>query len=125
VSGAQDKRGKGGAKTKAGNGAKAGNGTSSVGKEDPTALPPGAADDEQLTPEVKAAFAMIVTRLEKRRKINLAAYLLALVTMIVGLVGGILFMAAAPHTFRGWIFFVPFAIIGVIFWVFGRWAKRA
>jgi hypothetical protein len=89
------------------------------------AKPPAPSDDEELTPEVKAAFALVVARLEKRRKINLAAYLLALVTMIFGLVGGLLFIAAAPGKFRGWILFVPLAIIGVIFWVFGRWAKRA
>jgi len=81
--------------------------------------------DEELTPEVKAAFALIVARLEKRRKISLAAYLLALVTMVVGIVGGLWFIAAAPGTFRGWILLVPLGLVGLIFWVFGRWAKRA
>ncbi len=81
--------------------------------------------DEELTPEVKAAFAMVVQRLEKRRKIKLTAYLLALVVMVVGLVGSLLYMAAAPRQFRGWALFVPLALTGIIFWVFGRWEKRA
>jgi hypothetical protein len=34
-------------------------------------------------------------------------------------------MAAAPHTFRGWIFLRPSRIIGVILLGLGRWAKRA
>ncbi len=79
-----------------------------------------------LPPEVKEAFTLVVRRLEKRRKINLAGYLLALVVMITGLVGGLAYMGgAAKGEFRGWILVVPLALIGLIFWVFGRWAKRA
>jgi hypothetical protein len=86
------------------------------------ALPAGA---EELPEDVKLAFATVVLRLEKRRKITLAGYLLSLLTMIIGLVGGLIFIAMGPGQFRGWILFVPFAVIGVIFWFFGRWAKRA
>ena len=86
------------------------------------ALPAGA---EELPEDVKQAFAAVVLRLEKRRKITLAGYLLSLLTMIIGLVGGLVFIAMGPGQFRGWILFVPFAVIGVIFWFFGRWAKRA
>jgi hypothetical protein len=82
-------------------------------------------DDEELTPEVKAAFAMVVERLEKRRRIKLTAYLLALVVMLGGLVGALLYMAAAPKQFRGWALFLPLLFTGFIFWIFGRWEKRA
>jgi peptidoglycan/LPS O-acetylase OafA/YrhL len=83
---------------------------------------PGA--DEELTPEVKLAFTLVVERLEKRRRIKLVAYLLALVVMVLGLVGALLFMAAAPKQFRGWALFLPLLATGTIFWVFGRWEKR-
>jgi hypothetical protein len=83
------------------------------------------ASDAQLTPEVKEAFAAVVRRLEKRRKINLAAYLLALIIMLVGTFGGLAFMAMGPGKFRGWILVVPIALVGLVFWTFGRWAKRA
>jgi peptidoglycan/LPS O-acetylase OafA/YrhL len=83
---------------------------------------PGA--DEELTPEVKLAFTMVVERLEKRRRIKLVAYLLALVVMVLGLVGALLYMAAAPKQFRGWALFLPLLATGTIFWVFGRWEKR-
>ena len=84
----------------------------------------GPAADEELTPEVKLAFTMVVERLEKRRRIKLVAYLLALVVMVLGLVGALLFMAAAPKQFRGWALFLPLLATGTIFWVFGRWEKR-
>jgi hypothetical protein len=87
--------------------------------------PPAGDKDEELTPEVKAAFAMVVARLEKRRRIKLMAYGLALLVMLGGLVGALLFMAAAPTKFRGWALFLPLLCTGLIFWVFGRWEKRA
>jgi hypothetical protein len=80
--------------------------------------------DDELTPEVKQAFALVVARLEKRRRIKLLAHLSALVVMVVGLVGALLFMAAGPGHFRGWALFVPLIVTGAIFWVFGRWEKR-
>jgi hypothetical protein len=83
------------------------------------------AADAELTPEVKEAFAQVVRRLERRRKINIAAYLLALVVMLGGMFGGLAFMAAGHGKFRGWILIVPIALVGLIFWGFGRWAKRA
>ena len=81
--------------------------------------------DDELTPEVKLAFAMVVECIEKRRKIKLMAYLLALVVMVGGLVGSLLFMAASPKSFRGWALFLPLLATGTIFWIFGRWEKRA
>jgi uncharacterized membrane protein len=81
--------------------------------------------DEELTPEVKQAFALVVARIEKRRRIKLVAYLLALAVMVFGLVGALLFMAAGPGKFRGWALFLPLLATGCIFWIFGRWEKRA
>ena len=85
---------------------------------------PAAPADEELTPEVKAAFAMVVARLEKRRKINLTAYLLAFLVMVGGIIGSLFYIAAAPGEFRGWILLVPLGVTGLIFSIFGRWAKR-
>jgi hypothetical protein len=81
--------------------------------------------DEELTPEVKQAFEMVLTRLAKRRKIKLTAYLLALVVMVAGTLGALLFMAAKPTQFRGWALFLPLIATGLIFWLFGRWEKRS
>jgi hypothetical protein len=96
---------------------------SSAGPPAAPAVPPG--PDDELTPEVKQAFAMVVERIEKRRKIKLMAYLLALVVMVFGLIGALLFMAAGPGRFRGWALFLPLLATGCIFWGFGRWEKRA
>ena len=86
---------------------------------------PAPQNDDELTPEVKAAFALVVERLAKRRRIKLVAHLLALVVMVLGLIGALLFIAAAPTKFRGWALFLPLFAAGIIFWVFGRWEKRA
>jgi peptidoglycan/LPS O-acetylase OafA/YrhL len=96
-----------------------------VSKKRPVAPPPAAPGaQEELTPEVKLAFTMVVARLEKRRRIKLVAYLLARVVMVVGLAGALVFIAANPKQFRGWALFLPLLATGTILWTFGRWEKR-
>jgi hypothetical protein len=82
-------------------------------------------DDDSITPEVREAFMKTVARIEKRRKIRLWGYFLALVVMIVGLLASLYYMGLAPHEFRGWAFLVPIAVVGLILWAFGRWSRRA
>ena len=82
-------------------------------------------DDEQIPLEVKEAFTRVVLRVEKRRKINLLAMLIALVVMLVGLPLGLAYMGnGRPGEFRGWILLVPLSTVGLVLWLFGKWARK-
>ena len=81
--------------------------------------------DENRTPEQRAALLRAFERLQKRRRIYLAAYLLALTIAVTGLVATLVIYGRAQRgAFVAWIFLVPMGLIGAVFWLFGRWAKR-
>jgi hypothetical protein len=84
-----------------------------------------ALDDEGITPEVREAFMQTVARIEKRRKILLWGYLLALPILIIGTLASLYYMGLAPREFRSWALLVPIAIVGAVLWGFGRWSRRA
>jgi len=45
--------------------------------------------------------------------------------MLVGTVAALVVYGRAPRgTFVGWVFLCPFAAVGAILWLFGRWARR-
>jgi peptidoglycan/LPS O-acetylase OafA/YrhL len=67
----------------------------------------------------------VIERVERRRKIMLAGYLIALVLLVGGQVIALyVFSQARPGTFIGWIFFVPFLAVGLTLWLFG-WLSRS
>ena len=79
----------------------------------------------QLTPEEAAHFVAILERSIRKRRIQLIGYLIALVVLLVGEVAALAYYGAAPEgAFVGWVFFLPFLAIGLIFFAFGRWANR-
>jgi len=81
--------------------------------------------DVKLTAAEMAAFVRAVGRAQKRRRILLGGYLLALAVMLVGTVAALVVYGRAPRgTFVGWVFLCPFAAVGAILWLFGRWARR-
>jgi hypothetical protein len=66
-----------------------------------------------------------IEQVERKRKIMLAGYLLAAFLLIVGQVTAFFVFATAPSgVFVGWVFFVPFLVVGLVLWGFGRWAGR-
>ncbi len=82
--------------------------------------------DEGLTPEQIQLLADAIGRAEKRRKIMLAGYLVALIILLVGVPTCFVIVGrAARGVFVGWVFFVPWSLVGVTLWSFGRWAKRS
>lgn len=88
----------------------------------------GRKDQEELklSPEAVEAFFRAVEKAERRRKIMLGGYLLALVVLIVGMVASFVVVGSAPKgKFMGWVFLLPFLAVGIIFVIFGRWSKRA
>ena len=94
------------------------------------ALDPRKEDDvakaiSQLSPEEAAHFVEILERAIRRRRIQLIGYLTALVVLQTGMLLALAYYGAADKgTFVGWVFFVPFLAVGLIFFLFGRWANR-
>lgn len=81
-------------------------------------------DDLKLTPEQIAMLSDAIARAQRRRRIMLVGYLLALLVLVFGMLTCLVIMGRAEKgTFVGWIFFIPFSLVGLIFWAFGRWER--
>lgn len=65
-----------------------------------------------------------VERMERRRKIMAAGYLLSAVVLVVGQIIAFVIFARVNRPSFVWIYFIPFALVGILFLIFGRWAKR-
>lgn len=65
-----------------------------------------------------------IARAQRRRRIMLVGYLLALLVLVFGMLTCLVIVGRAEKgTFIGWVFFIPFSLVGLIFWVFGRWER--
>ncbi len=92
---------------------------------DPKQLAEVEAAIQQLTPDEAAHFLGLITRAIKRRKIQLVGYLFALVVLLGGQVGALVYFGmSSGGSSVGWVFLVPFLLVGVVFWLFGRWARQ-
>jgi len=63
-------------------------------------------------------------KLQRRRRIILAGYAVAALTMIVGQLAALYIYGTWDNPWRGWVFFVPFSLVGGSLWLFGQWAKK-
>jgi hypothetical protein len=79
---------------------------------------------QQPTEEQIAALMRHIERIEKKRKIMLAGYLAALVLLVGGQIGAfVIYANTPPGRFVGWVFLLPFALVGSALWIFGKWAS--
>jgi hypothetical protein len=79
---------------------------------------------EQLTPEQAEMFLEVLELTMKKRRIMLAGYAAALLAMLGGMMWALYMYGTREYgTFVGWVFFVPFLLVGAILWSFGRWSK--
>jgi hypothetical protein len=60
----------------------------------------------------------------RKRRIMLSGYIIAMVAWVVGMVCALAYFGIASG-FTGWVFLVPFMIVGLILWMFGALAERA
>lgn len=75
------------------------------------------------TEEQIAALMRQIERIEKKRKIMLAGYFAALILLVGGQIGAfVVYANTPPGTFVAWIFLIPFALVGAVLWLFGKWA---
>jgi hypothetical protein len=78
----------------------------------------------ELDPKEAAFFLAKLEALMRKRKIQLTGYLVSLGAWLVAMFLALLYYGSHDG-FVGWVFLVPFALVGVIFFVFGKWAERA
>jgi hypothetical protein len=79
----------------------------------------------ELTPEQAANFERLLARAAKRRLILLVGYLLSLVVLLAGALWAFyIYGTSEPGSFRAWVFLVPLAAMGLIFFAAGRLARR-
>jgi hypothetical protein len=81
---------------------------------------------EQLSPDEAQYFLDKLEAAIRKRKIQLGGYLAAMLVWLVGMVFALFYYGAAPEgTFVGWVFIIPFAAVGLVLVLFGKWATRA
>lgn len=76
---------------------------------------------QELPPEHAAYFVAKLEATYKKRKLQLSGYLVALVAWLISMVLALGYFGANDG-FTGWVFLLPFGIVGLTLWVFGRWA---
>jgi hypothetical protein len=77
----------------------------------------------QLSPEEAAFFLAKLEGAIKKRKIQIAGYLIGLAVWVIGMWFALAFYGVS-RGFVGWVFLAPFAAFGAIIYVFGRWATK-
>jgi hypothetical protein len=90
---------------------------------DPAKQDEVAAAIQKLSPDEAAFFLFKLEQSIRKRKIMLTGYLVALIAWLIGMLFALAYYGLATG-FVGWVFIMPFAIVGVILYLFGRWSDR-
>jgi hypothetical protein len=77
----------------------------------------------QLSPEEAAFFLKRLEAAVTKRKIQLTGYLVAMTAWLAAMVGALVYYGTHDG-FIGWVFLLPFGLVGGILWAFGRRAER-
>jgi hypothetical protein len=78
---------------------------------------------KQLSPDEAAFFVAKLELSLKKRKLQLTGYLVAMFVWLIGMVFALAYYGIADG-FVGWVFLVPFALLGGVLYAFGKWADR-
>ena len=79
---------------------------------------------EKLSPEEAAFFLWKLELSIKKRKVQLTGYLVAMLVWLVGMLFALVYYGMSEAGFVGWVFLVPFALVGGVLMLFGKWADR-
>jgi hypothetical protein len=77
----------------------------------------------ELSPEEAIFFLNRLEAAVTKRKIQLTGYLFAMVVWLASMLGALAYYGSHDG-FVGWVFLVPFALVGLILWAFGRWSEK-
>lgn len=78
---------------------------------------------EKLTPEEAQYFLLKLEGAIRKRKIQIVGYLVSMLVWIAGMMFALVYYGTHDG-FVGWAFLLPFGLVGVILFAFGRWAER-
>jgi hypothetical protein len=82
-----------------------------------------AAAVEKLSSQEAAVFLARLEAAIKKRKIQITGYLVSMLIWVLGMAGALAWYGTHDG-FVGWVFIVPFGLVGVILFAFGKWAER-
>jgi hypothetical protein len=74
----------------------------------------------KLSPDEAQFFLAKLEAVLKKRRLQLFGYLIALAVFLIGMFFAIAYWGTHDG-FVGWVFLIPFALVGVILVVFGKW----
>ena len=78
---------------------------------------------EQLSPEEAQYFLHKLEMALRKRKLHLLGYLVATAVWAIAMVFAFAYFGISKG-FVGWVFLLPFGLVGLILYVFGKWANR-
>jgi hypothetical protein len=77
----------------------------------------------KLSPDEAAFFLHKLEAANRKRRVQLWGYIAALIVWALTMIFALVYYAySPPGVFVGWIFIVPFAAVGVLVLLFGKWA---
>jgi hypothetical protein len=77
----------------------------------------------KLSPDEAAYFLHKLEMGLRKRKIQITGYLVAMVVWLIGMLFAVVYYGMHDG-FVGWVFFAPFALVGVVLYLFGGWADH-
>ncbi len=79
---------------------------------------------QDLNPEEAQFFLEKLERAIRKRKIMITGYLAAMLVWVLGMAGGLVYYGMSSGGFVGWVFLMPFLGVGIVLYLFGKWADR-
>lgn len=78
---------------------------------------------KNLSPDQAATLMANLERALRKRKIQLTGYLVAMFVWLIGMLAALIIYGSVDG-FVGYVFLVPFGLVGLTLWAFGKWAAR-
>lgn len=78
---------------------------------------------ERLSSDEAAFFLVKLEAAIRKRKIQITGYLVAMLFWVLGMFFALVYYGSVDG-FVGWVFLLPFGLVGVILFAFGKWAEK-
>jgi hypothetical protein len=78
---------------------------------------------KDLSKEQAALFLFVLEMKLRKRKLQLVGYLVSMALWLAGMLFALVVFGSSSG-FVGWVFLVPFALVGLTLWAFGKWAEK-